>query len=313
VRETPPALKYLPPERLTLDARLQSRDLPDGRLADPEWVEHLTERIKDGDDLGPLEAVEDAAGRVWVFDGFARCLAHRAAETGSVRVLVREGTFADAKLLSLSANSRHGMNRKEGDKTKAVNTLLDDGQLVRLAEERARRGGGVYAAVAAMCAVSKALVCYVFDARGLHAPAGKVVKNPDPPKPPEAGQSISNPGQTQTTAPASTGGDPPAAPTDADRGRPPGKTLGSETGGQGDGSQRDAKLTDPAAEGRRLAESVVRAAGTLAGSLARYLEHDASKKLRRGKGRELLERTEGGWTWPALSELVAAVERTAPL
>jgi len=303
VRETPPACRYLPPERLTLDARLQSRDLPEGQLADPEWVEHLTQRIRDGDDLGPLDAVEDAAGRFWVFDGFARCLAHRAAETGSVRVLVRQGTFADAKLLSLSANSRHGMNRKEGDKTKAVNTLLDDPALVKLAEDRARRGGGVYAAVAAMCAVSKALVCHVFDARGLHAPAGKVVTNPDPPKPPETGQSKSNPGQTQTTAPTSPEGDPPAAPTDADRGTPAdAEAAGDDPPG----------VPNPEEEGRRLAAHVVRAAYTLAGLLARYLEHDASKKLRRGKGRELLERTEGGWTWPALSELVAAVERTAP-
>lgn len=311
MRETPPALKYLPPERLALDARLQSRDLPEGQLADLEWVEHLTERIKGGDDLGPLDAVEDAAGRFWVFDGFARCLAHRAAETGSVRVLVRQGTFADAKLLSLSANSRHGMNRKEGDKTKAVNTLLDDPALLRLAEDRARRGGGVYGVIAAMCAVSTSLVRDVLIARGLHAPEGKVVKNPDPPKPPDAGQNSCGAAQNQT-ADGTTRGDPPAAPTDADRGPSPPKPGSSESSQVPPNDRQVSGPPDPAAEGRRLAESVVRAAGTLAGSLARYLEHDASKRLRRGKGRGLLERTEGGWTWPALSELVAAVERTAP-
>ena len=87
--------------------------------------EVVSEYAENIDRLPPGRAMFD--GKVyWLFDGFHRFFAHKAAKRTTMMLEVTEGAQRDAKLASLSANADHGLRRTQDDKRKAVTTTLTD-------------------------------------------------------------------------------------------------------------------------------------------------------------------------------------------
>jgi hypothetical protein len=164
--------EWVPLDRLVRAAGLQMRaDLPDG-FSDPATVERYYEAILDGDAFPPLEAVFDGE-RYWLFDGFQRAAALERAGRGSAECLVFPGTYQDAVLRALSANSLHGLTRTPNDCRRAINALLDSSEL--LDRVLARGEGGVHRILASTCGVSKSLVVKVLEQRQLRVLGGKLV------------------------------------------------------------------------------------------------------------------------------------------
>lgn len=181
-------------ERLTFDARLQMRVLPEGKVFSEDWVQHLIDMKKEGAEFAPLEAVDDGK-RLWVFAGFNRGEMYRRSGDGegpnTVEVLIYPGTFKDAQLYALSENSRHGLNRRPEDCRKAFTTLIESKDLLGVVLERAKaeKGkdeGGVHRAIAAACGISNSIVGkYLKDAKLRVTRSGKLEAIPDsPPAPP---------------------------------------------------------------------------------------------------------------------------------
>jgi len=64
----------------------------------------------------------------WLADGFHRLAAAKVAERETLEAEIIEGTRRDAILYSVSANSEHGLRRKNEDKRRAVWILLKDAE-----------------------------------------------------------------------------------------------------------------------------------------------------------------------------------------
>lgn len=78
----------------------------------------------DAEDLPPLDAVLDAGGNYWLWDGFHRLDAYKRLGVACAPVNVTEGTLDDARWLACGANARHGLPRSNKDKRKAVEMAL---------------------------------------------------------------------------------------------------------------------------------------------------------------------------------------------
>lgn len=70
--------------------------------------------------LPPMEAVIDADGVCWLWDGFHRLDAYRRRGASAAPVSVRNGTLNDARWLACAANASHGLPRSNEDKRAAV-------------------------------------------------------------------------------------------------------------------------------------------------------------------------------------------------
>jgi phage N-6-adenine-methyltransferase len=76
----------------------------------------------------------------WLADGFHRVAAAKQAGMAQIDADIRQGSRRDAILLSVGANSSHGLRRTNADKRRAVMTLLNDEEWSRWTDrEIARR------------------------------------------------------------------------------------------------------------------------------------------------------------------------------
>lgn len=110
---------YVPIETIHLDGNTQPRCKIDEShvvdlMAQPAWIE-----------THPLIVYFDGI-EYWLADGFHRY--HALGRLGKNRALCRvyKGAQRDAMLFSVGANHDHGLKRTNGDKRKAVLTLLQD-------------------------------------------------------------------------------------------------------------------------------------------------------------------------------------------
>lgn len=92
-----------------------------------ETVDAYAEAYAAGQPMPPVHLFYDGA-TFWLADGFHRL--HAAKKAGLDRILehITPGTRREAILYSLSANARHGLQRTNADKRKAVATMLDDAE-----------------------------------------------------------------------------------------------------------------------------------------------------------------------------------------
>ena len=124
---TPPAAseKRVPLDAITLDDELQPRaKLDAGTLAN--YVELLTDGVK----FPPVTVFRDSDEILWLADGFHRWQAHKQLNLDAIDIEQIEGSRRDALLYSLSANSKHGLQRSHTDSRRAYeiacrNKLVD--------------------------------------------------------------------------------------------------------------------------------------------------------------------------------------------
>ncbi len=104
-----------------LDGGTQSRAVINVRV-----VEDYAEAMRLGEVFEPVIVFFDGL-KHWVADGFHRILAAKKVD-GKRTILadVRQGTQRDAILYSLGANAKHGLQRTDDDKRRAVQRMLDD-------------------------------------------------------------------------------------------------------------------------------------------------------------------------------------------
>ena len=109
--------------KLTLDSiRLDGGTQPRARLND-ERVAEYTENLQAGVVFPPVEVCYDGH-EYWLWDGFHRVHAARAAGLVEIDATVVPGTQADAQWLSYGANKAHGLLRSNEDKQRAVRAAL---------------------------------------------------------------------------------------------------------------------------------------------------------------------------------------------
>ncbi len=129
---------------LTLTDDLQCRTSSDEAYFDG-LVAHLSENI--GNHLPAIDAIREGS-TCWVYDGNYRVRAYREAGRKDIEVNVKIGTFRDALLLSLKANSTHGLPRSNADKRRAVEIALKDAEWGKMSDR----------VIAKMCEVSHTFV-----------------------------------------------------------------------------------------------------------------------------------------------------------
>ena len=115
----PPSSTRLALDHITLDDRLQSREL---KLA---VVKDYAQAMRAGTQFPPVLLVHDEADRYYLVDGHHRLAACREL-TGieDIEVEIVEGTFSDALWLSWGANRDHGLRRTSEDKRRAIRAAL---------------------------------------------------------------------------------------------------------------------------------------------------------------------------------------------
>ncbi|MBE7467688.1 MAG: ParB/RepB/Spo0J family partition protein [Anaerolineales bacterium] len=79
--------------------------------------------MSEGIVFDPIEGVQDAEGRIYIWDGYHRGEAAKRAGI-RLRVRIRPGTQTDAEWLALSANQKHGQRRSMEDKQHVVRQAL---------------------------------------------------------------------------------------------------------------------------------------------------------------------------------------------
>lgn len=109
---------------LTLDTRFQARSSMGLQvIKDYEAV------ISEGRDMPPIKVVR-IKGVMYVVDGFHRVHAYRNQRRDRIEADVVDGNDRLALELAVSANHAHGLRRSNQDKTKAVEMVLDDLELM---------------------------------------------------------------------------------------------------------------------------------------------------------------------------------------
>lgn len=130
------------------------------------------------DRLPPGKAMFDGTDH-WLYDGFHRYFAHKAAGRDEMALEVTPGTQRDAILASLAANADHGLRRTIDDKRKAVRVLLRDPEWCLWSSGR----------IADHCRVSRQ---FVEDMRNIVQTAAESDGSapPAPPLPPEVAERV---------------------------------------------------------------------------------------------------------------------------
>jgi hypothetical protein len=171
-----PRKEYVQIERLTLDLRLQMRDIRDA-AGNPLFhleshVRHLAEQKEAGAVLPPVEVVNDTSGRrevLYLIAGYHRVEVERRAGTASIPALVYPGTFTDAVRWAATSNVEHGLNRTAADCQKAFAAVFDNEQLRAEVIADAARHGGIERSFARAAGISYSIVGRYLAARGLRA------------------------------------------------------------------------------------------------------------------------------------------------
>lgn len=111
-------LETLPLDALRLDGGTQPR-----AEIDAAAVAEYAEALAAGAELPPLRVVNDGTS-LWLWDGFHRWHAHKAAGLSEARCEVVAGTRDEAVWLATGANRAHGLRRTNADKRRAVEMAL---------------------------------------------------------------------------------------------------------------------------------------------------------------------------------------------
>lgn len=113
-------------------------------------IDEYAADIADGKEFDPIEVLTNGE-YYFCWDGFHRLYAHEKAGKTHINAVVERGTRRDAIKLSLGANAKHGMQRTNEDKRKAVATALSDEEWVHYSNRE----------IAEMCGVSDVFVASV--------------------------------------------------------------------------------------------------------------------------------------------------------
>ena len=105
---------------------------------DKATIDEYAEAIRQGAKFPPVVTFFDGEF-FWLADGFHRYFAHKAAGEIDIASEQRDGTHRDAILHSCGANAAHGLRRTNGDKRRAVQTLLDDPEWVAWSDREIAR------------------------------------------------------------------------------------------------------------------------------------------------------------------------------
>lgn len=99
---------------IEIDERLQSR-----ASIDVDVIQEYAAAMLLGDQFPPIDIVFDGM-KYWLWSGFHRVFAAKAAGLETFEANVTDGSFADAWWLSLTTNATHGLRRTNADKRRAV-------------------------------------------------------------------------------------------------------------------------------------------------------------------------------------------------
>lgn len=147
---------------ITISAGIQSRN-----SVNPFVVQEYVDRRQAGDTFPPVEAVRDPkTGKTYLYDGRHRVHTELKLGNDEIAVRIRVGTERDAWLLSLSANSDHGVPRTNEDKRRAVEKAFSDPDIEKWTDDR----------IATLCRVSSSMVGSVRRHLGKQEPPGAVRK-----------------------------------------------------------------------------------------------------------------------------------------
>ena len=107
-------------DSIRIDGGTQTRE-----LINETAVAQYTEDLLNGCTFPPIEIFDDGVSK-WLVDGFHRLFAHKRADYKQIEVKVHQGTLRDAQFYALGVNDKHGLQRTNADKRKAVMIALDD-------------------------------------------------------------------------------------------------------------------------------------------------------------------------------------------
>jgi len=107
-------------DSIRIDGGTQTRE-----LINETAVAQYTEDLLNGCIFPPIEIFDDGVHK-WLVDGFHRLFAHKRADYKEIEVNVHQGTLRDAQFYALGVNDKHGLQRTNADKRKAVKIALDD-------------------------------------------------------------------------------------------------------------------------------------------------------------------------------------------
>lgn len=104
-------------------------------------VDEYAQMMRDGVEFDVAQGVEDADGAIYVFDGYHRGEAAKAAGV-TLRVRVQPGTRADADWLAFAANKSHGLRRTHADIERIVKNALAHPRAASLSDREIARHCG---------------------------------------------------------------------------------------------------------------------------------------------------------------------------
>ena len=107
-------------DSIRIDGGTQIRE-----LINETAVAQYTEDLLNGCIFPPIEIFDDGVNK-WLVDGFHRLFSHKRADFKEIEVNVHQGTLRDAQLYALGVNDKHGLQRTNADKRKAVMIALND-------------------------------------------------------------------------------------------------------------------------------------------------------------------------------------------
>ena len=104
-------------------------------------VDEYAQMMRDGVEFDPAQAIEDADGKIYVFDGYHRGEAAKAAGV-MLRVMLQSGDRADAEWLAFAANKSHGLRRTNADIERVVKNALAHPNATNLSDRELARHCG---------------------------------------------------------------------------------------------------------------------------------------------------------------------------
>ena len=104
-------------------------------------VDEYAQMMRDGVEFDAAQGVEDADGVIYVFDGYHRGEASKAAGA-LLRVTLRPGTRQDAEWQAFGANVKHGLRRTHADIERVVKNALQHQNAANLSDRELARHCG---------------------------------------------------------------------------------------------------------------------------------------------------------------------------
>jgi hypothetical protein len=137
-----PRIDTLPIREIKEDREIAAREIDQHLVAD------YRDAMAAGDQFPPVAVMRDKDNVNWLFEGWHRLAAARAAGFESFKCEVHQGDRRAALLASAGTNATHGQRRSSPDKQKAVLKLLRDAEWSKWSDRE----------IARQCRVSYTLV-----------------------------------------------------------------------------------------------------------------------------------------------------------